>query len=382
MCAKSADSNPSNDGDLRVAGVLPARVAQPPSAVRATPDCEGNPDVRRDSQRAGETPATLADSRGAVVAALDAARTIVTVTHIRPDADAIGCCAALTLAAAHAGKTATAAIPDVIPARYAFLLESCAVKTAADFPALAARADMIVVADTCSFAQLAPLAETLRAQRSKIVVIDHHATADDVADVVWKDTSAAAAGVMVTELLEQLGWMRPAGTVAALLAAIATDTGWFKHSNTDARALATAARLTANGGELNLLHRQLYQGDRPERLRLLAAALSSLEWHAAGRLAVMSLTGEDFTRTGAAIDETEDFVNEPLRVGAVEISTIIIQEGDVARVSLRSKSSVDVAAIARKFSGGGHARAAGCRIPLPLPAARQQVIDACVAALG
>ena len=316
------------------------------------------------------------------MAALEAARSIVTVTHIRPDADALGCCAALTLAAAHAGKAATAVIPDTIPQRYAFLLGGCAVATAAEFPALAAGADLIVVVDTCSFAQLAPLAQTLRANRAKIVVIDHHQTTDDLSDVLWKDTSAAAAGVMVTELLEQLGWMRPAGTVTALLAAVATDTGWFKHSNTDARALATAARLAANGGQLDLLHRQLYQCDRPARLRLLAAALSSMELHASGRLAVMSLTGEDFTRTGAAIDETEDFVNEPLRIGAVEVSTIIIQEGPEARVSLRSKSTVDVAAIARKFNGGGHARAAGCRIQLPLPAARQQVIEACVAALG
>jgi phosphoesterase RecJ-like protein len=49
-------------------------------------------------------------------------------------------------------------------------------------------------------------------------------------------------------------------------------------------------------------------------------------------------------------------------------------EGDVVRVSLRSRGTVNVARVAEEFGGGGHVPAAGCTLPGPLDEAVRRVV--------
>lgn len=318
-----------------------------------------------------------------VAGAIASAGRIVVTTHVHMDGDALGSAAALCLLARSAGKECRLAFADAVPERYAFVLGGLAAAGAKDFAALAREADVVVVVDTCAFAQLEPLAEALREVREKVVVIDHHATADDVGAIVWRDPSAAAAGVLLAELAAELGWRADAPAATALAAAILTDTGWLRHSNTDARCLRVLADLLAAGADANEIYRCIYQNDRPERLRLLATALSSLQMHAGDRVAVMSLTRDDLARAGAVDDEVEDFVNEPLRIGSLEVSVLVVELADGrTRASLRSRGGVDVARLAGLFGGGGHARAAGLKSDDDLPTLRTRLLAACVAAMG
>jgi len=88
-----------------------------------------------------------------------------------------------------------------------------------------------------------------------------------------------------------------------------------------------------------------------------------MELHADGRLAVLFLRPADFEATGADDTMTEDLVNEPSRLGGVEATLLFTQEADdLVRVNFRSKSTLDVSELARRFGGGGHARAAGARL--------------------
>ena len=328
--------------------------------------------------------------------ALRQAGRLVLLTHARPDGDALGSILALHRCARAAGKQCRMAVPDMLPRRYAFLFQQAGLEAALDTPLfitsreqaaghlaeLVAWADLVVVLDASAPQQLEPAAESLRNIPHKLAVIDHHVECEELSPCTWRDVSAAATGVMVVELAEALGWAMDAPAVQAALAAFAADTGWFRHANTDARALAAAARLCAAGGSPEQLYARLYQCDRPERIRLLAVALGSLELHAAGRLAVMTLTRADFDRVGAGRDEAEEFVNEALRISSVEVAILLSEQPDgVIRASLRSRQAVDVAAIARAFGGGGHARAAGCRLAMDIPTARRNLIAAATAAM-
>ena len=304
-------------------------------------------------------------------------------THLRLDGDAVGSAAAVHRAAKAQGKESRVVLLDALPRRYAFLLGDDPPAGADQFPELAGWADCVLVVDTCAFRQLEPVAEELKAVREKVAVIDHHATADDVGAVAWRDTSASSAGVMVAELLARLDWTVDAQTAEALAAAMLTDTGWLRYSNTDGRTLKTLARLLSAGVKADVLYRKIYQSDRPERLALLAAALASLELHAGGRLAVMGLRAEDLEAAGATHDETENFVSEPMRLADVEISVILIaMPSGQTRVSLRSRGAVDVAALAKRFGGGGHAAAAGFTDEEAIPAAKARLIASCEEALA
>ena len=333
------------------------------------------------------------EARQQVTSRLGSARRLLVVAHARPDGDALGSMAALAAAARASGREARMLLAGEggVPHRYGFLFPAESPAGAADFAALADAADLIVVVDTCAFAQLDGLEPALRARREKVVVVDHHATADDVGADRWIDTSAAAAGVMVGELIPALGWPLPAQAAEALLAAITSDTGWLRFSNTDGRALRAAAALVDSGVGVDSLYGRLFEADRPERIRLIARALASLEMHCADRVATMRLRLLDFDETGARPDETENLVNEAMRMGRVEVGILLSEaaegQGDrpagppIVRVSLRSRGQVDVAAVARLFGGGGHTRAAGLRSALGMETLRHRLVAACAEAL-
>lgn len=304
------------------------------------------------------------------------------VTHARPDGDGLGSMAALARSARAAGKKAVALVPDAVPPRYAFLFADSPPGEAAQFDALADEADLIVIVDTCALAQLDGLQLSLASRREKIVTIDHHATADDVGAVQWQDTSAAAAGVMAAELIEALGWPVDLATAEALTTAVATDTGWARFANTDGRSLRALADWVDAGVRPDRLYKRLYQCDRPERLRLMTRMLDSLELFCGGRLAVMVIRRSDFQAAGARDDETENLINEALRIGTVETAVLLVEMAGFTRVSLRSRDAVDVSAIAARLGGGGHARAAGIRAEQGVDALRERLVEWCSRALG
>jgi len=328
----------------------------------------------------------MTDQLREIMRRISAAARLLVVTHARPDGDALGSLAALCGAARAAGKQTATLVPGDVPERYDFLLAGDRPAPAERFAELANWADAVIIVDTCALAQLDGLDDQLAAAREKIVVIDHHATTDDIGAVRWLDTSAAAAGVMVGELLDALGWPVDLKTAEALLTAMTTDTGWFHYSNTDGRCLRAAARLFDAGVEGDKLYQRLFQADRPERMMLLGRALASLELPAAGSIATMKLHLADFAETGARQDETENIVNEPMRMGCVEVSMLLVQTPDdggrCIRVSLRSRGGVDVAAIARRFGGGGHVQAAGLRADEDIDTLAGKLVTACRQAMG
>ena len=328
----------------------------------------------------------MTDQMHEIMRRISAAARLLVVTHARPDGDALGSLAALCGAARAAGKQTATLVPGDVPERYDFLLAGDRPAPAERFAELANWADAVIIVDTCALAQLDGLDDQLAAAREKIVVIDHHATTDDIGALRWLDTSAAAAGVMVGELLDALGWPVDLKTAEALLTAMTTDTGWFHYSNTDGRCLRAAARLFDAGVEGDKLYRRLFQADRPERMMLLSRALASLELPAAGSIATMKLRLADFAETGARQDETENIVNEPMRMGRVKVSMLLVQTPDdggrCIRVSLRSRGGVDVAAIARRFGGGGHVQAAGLRADEDIDTLAGKLVTACETELG
>lgn len=312
-----------------------------------------------------------------IEAALRSARSLLLVTHGRPDGDGLGAMVALAAAARAVGKTVRTLVPSGVPRRYAFLFPDGWPAQGDRFTALADAADLVVVIDTCAFAQLDDLEPEIHARREKIVVVDHHATTDDVGAVQWVDTTAAAAGIMVGELLDALGWPVDAFAAEALVTAVATDTGWMRFANTDARALHAVARWIDAGVRPDVLYRKLYQTDRPERLLLTIRMLESLELHCDGQVAALAIRREDFEETGALPEETENLINEALRLKTVETVVLLVENAEAIRVSLRSRDVVDVAEIAARFGGGGHARAAGVRLTGDMEALKQQLINAC-----
>jgi phosphoesterase RecJ-like protein len=98
---------------------------------------------------------------------------------------------------------------------------------------------------------------------------------------------------------------------------------------------------------------------------------------AGGRLAWTSVSLVDYRETGADATETDDLVNECLKLAGVEAAFILIEQpnGNV-KASLRCRSHLDVAVVAEQFGGGGHRQASGATVPGPMAEAQQKIVTA------
>ncbi len=298
---------------------------------------------------------------------LESARRPLLFSHRRPDGDALGALSGMSLALRRLGSSPRVALFEPLPPRFERLRGSADWRdwNVAD-AAAAEGCDSVIIVDTCSLSQLEPALEYLRGA-PRMLVLDHHATRDELGiregDLRVIDESASAASLIVAEWLAHARLELDPPLATALWIGLASDCGWFRFSNTDARTLRAAAALAEAGADVARLYRELYQQDPPEKLKLIGRMLATLELKAGQRLAVMALRRADFTESGANDSMTEDLVNEAGRLACTEATVLFTEEPDgVVRANLRSKEWFDVAELARRYGGGGHARAAGARL--------------------
>ncbi len=359
--------------------------AQPPRTPRANSN----------GPRAYASNASVAQ----IIERLRSGSLVAAVTHSRPDGDAVGSTLALARALEKAGTKAVCAYLPPWPPRMDRVVAGSKIIHASPAswvePPLS-RADRVAVVDTGSWAQLTEARAWLESRRAGAVIIDHHEHGDaEIADLRLIDTSASAASALVAELCRVMLKLRscaqlPVDIAEPLYLGIATDTGWFRYSNTTASTMRLAADLIDAGVDHNALYRHVEQNETPARLRLIERALASLELLDSGRAAMITLTREDIGAAGAGQDELGGLSDFPQSIGTVRVVAIVTElEPRLTKVSLRSKAPeagervIDVNQIARSLGGGGHVHAAGAKVHAPLAEARAQVAQAlCRAVTG
>jgi phosphoesterase RecJ-like protein len=307
------------------------------------------------------------------------------LSHTKPDCDALASLLVMRSFLRAQGIEPLTVQFDAIPPRYVALrhFEPMAVWEQDVSERDLADVDGVVVLDTCSYNQLEPLADWLRAARLPKLAVDHHVTRDDLADVYVIDESASSTCLILYDWARAIHLALDGEALLALFVGIATDTGWFRHANTDARTLSAAAELADQGVNVNEVFRKLYETDSVARIRLLGLMLDGMELYADDRVAVQSIAEKTIQQLGGRTSDTEDVINEPLRIESVRVSVMLVEQTDgPIRVSFRSKPpandeaiDVDVAAVAAHFGGGGHRRAAGARISGSVESVRQLVLD-------
>ncbi len=310
---------------------------------------------------------------------------ILLLTHERPDGDALGSIVGLSRMLNAAGKQAEAVIFGDFPVRYRGVLADDCVShwDRSDPETLAEKYDGAIIADTSAFIQLMPAAALLESRVLPIVVVDHHITRDAVGDYEIIDETASSASVLVAEWGELMGWPIDQTAALAMFIGMATDTGWFRYSNTDPRTLSCAARMLERGFATDTLYDALFMRHTEARMRLTGRMLTGVTFHAGRRVAVATVTSDLVAECHADISDLDDLVNETMKLEQVQVSLLFVEHArNPVKVSLRSKGQIDVAAIAQSLGGGGHARAAGVRLQLPLEEARRVVVDAVLDSLG
>ena len=312
-----------------------------------------------------------------VVERIRSARSVLAVGHENPDADTLGATLAVGLLVEAHGGTVTLACSDPPPDLYRFLP---GIDRFVTDPGAGERFDLLVVSDCGTIDRVGELGRR-RAdlfERLPRVVIDHHVSNEAADPTDWIDPAAAATCEMVALLAERLGVPLATGEGAlatALMAGIVMDTATFAHPSATPRTLAVAGALVEAGAPLAEISRRLYRSKPDAQLRLFGRVLARLESSDGGRVVWSTFTDEDLRATRAVPAHGEGIIDLLSQAEHAEVTILFKEQGPETRVSVRTRpGGVDATVLTRAFGGGGHARAAGATLEMPLDDATPPVL--------
>ncbi len=197
-----------------------------------------------------------------------------------------------------------------------------------------------------------------------VVNIDHHPTNLNFGEINFVDSSASSACEIIVEFADMLGWSLTPDVATCLLTGVYTDTGGLLHSNTSVQVYRTVARLLRAGARQQEIVKSVFRTAKLSTLKLWGRVLEKISLTREGG-AVSAVTRGDFAATGAdptVLTGAIDYLNA---VPGMRFSMILTERGDgKVKGSLRTlRDDIDVAAMAGKFDGGGHKKAAGFALP-------------------
>ncbi len=293
---------------------------------------------------------------------------ILVLCHAHPDGDTLGCGYALMHILQALGKRCRLECADEIGEKYRFMTAGLS-----DCGELEPK--FIVAVDV---ADIKLLSDELAEKYSDKVdlCIDHHASNTEYAKAFFVDSGAAACAEIFCTLADELEVNITKEIADCLYTGISTDTGCFKFSNTTARTHILAARLMECGADISEINRVFFETKSLSYVQLERMALDSLEMHFDGQCAVITVTQEMFRQSGANDGETDAIPGLSRQIEGVKVG-ITVKEGKdgTYKVSVRTHAPIDASEICGQLGGGGHKRAAGCRLRTDLDCAKKQVLE-------
>lgn len=296
---------------------------------------------------------------------------IAIMSHVRPDGDSLGSTLALKLALEQLGKRAVVVYPDPAPAMYSYLpgLDTLVDENSLPFEPKAAI--MVDIADTVRLGRAAQVYESVTEQ----AVVDHHEVTDCRFPRHYIRPQAAAASELIYELIGEMGVQLTADIATCLYTGMSTDTGNFSFSNTTPSTLRCCAECIAAGVNVSELTRHAFRLRSPQKLKLLGMGINGIEYYADGKLSLTRITLKMIDEAGAVHSDTDRIVNSLLDTNGVYVAIVAEEYENDTKFSFRSIGDTDVSVLAKKVGGGGHARASGATVKMPLNEAVEHVLS-------
>ncbi len=292
---------------------------------------------------------------------------ILILTHDHPDGDTLGSGFALCRGLRSLGKNAVVRCGDTIPESYAFMWQ--------DLPELDFEPEFIVAVD---IADAVLLGRDFEETYKEIInlSIDHHGSNNLEAEYVLLQSGAAAVAEIIYAVLRKMGVMIDPNIADCIYTGLSTDTGCFRYSNTTDRSHSLAAALIKAGAKTSEINQTFFETKTKVYAALERLALDSLKMYFDDMCAVITITQDMFRQSGATDSECDRISALPRQIEGVKVGVTLreIKDGSF-KASVRTNGPVNAALLAAKMGGGGHPRAAGCRLDGPLERAIEELLD-------
>ncbi|MFT5633705.1 MAG: phosphoesterase RecJ-like protein [Rubritalea sp.] len=309
-----------------------------------------------------------------IIAVINQHQRFIILSHIRPDGDAIGSTIALGSTLEAMGKEVTYINEDGVPESLAFLPGSDKVKQPTDD---VLDVEVAIAVDCANKPRLGEKALQMAANATLWINIDHHKSNPGYGDLNYIDAQSPATGQILYQMIKEQGLTLTNEARDSIYVAVSTDTGSFQYSGTTAATYEMAADLVNRGLNTGKINEQIYDSFPYRRVALTRELLNTLEISSSGEIADWHLLKKVKHEHDLKPDDSEGLIDMIRSIQGVNVA-LFFEElmDDSIRVSIRSKTgSIDACEIAQLFGGGGHAKAAGIRMPGSIAEVRLAVIS-------
>ncbi len=313
-----------------------------------------------------------------IIQQLKNSRSVLIASHVNPDGDALGSLLAMGLAMDALNIKATLYNESDIPTVYQFLPEVNRIQN--QISRVHAYEAAIIL--DCSNLDRIGRATDIVTQIPMIINIDHHSTNTQFGERQLIDGKACATAELVFRLLKEMPVPISLAMATSIYTGIVTDTGSFRFSNTNASAFEICNEMVLLGVKPIHIARHLYGSFSLNRIKLLNQALESIEISNNGCLSLMTLTQNMLRETNTQPEDADGLIQYARKIENVKVAALIQEQANGRKhpnadknyhVSLRSDGSIDVAAIASSFGGGGHPSAAGFNLESTLDKIKETI---------
>ena len=292
-------------------------------------------------------------------------------SHLHPDGDALGSSIALTVLLRALGKRAETVLLEAPPLKYTFPEFEGLYTLLGDAPMQEYKA---AIAVDCAALQRLGSARKVFEERPGLS-IDHHVTNDCFAQCNYVEDAPATSQIIFDLFTSYRIPLDPAAQIAIYMG-ITTDTGNLTYSSTTPQAFQICYELAKMGLDISTVAEHIHNTRSWAATELIADFIRSIRLYCDSRLAIGCLQLDELKRIGACTADTESLINYARDVDTVQIACFLREiRGECYKVSLRSKG-LDVAALAGRYGGGGHRRAAGCVMEGRLEVIVKELIEA------
>ena len=307
------------------------------------------------------------------------AQTIAVCSHVNPDGDTLGCATAMQIALTRLGKDVSLFCDSKVPDQLSFLpgIHEIRIPGENEGPF-----DLMLSVDVSDPKRLGCCAGLIE-KSTHTAQIDHHPTNPLFMEANWVDGNAPAACLLIRKMLNKLNVKLDPDLAVCLYTGVSTDTGNFAFAATNADCFNLMSELMAQQLPIAKLNRILFRERAMPQVLLLGKALNGLKYHKEGKIAVMTLTRDDFRACCALAEHADTLVNFGLDTVGTRMALLAREDSEgTIKFSLRAKEPDCVNDIAQSFGGGGHPQAAGITMHGSLEETVRQVLDAMICKLN
>lgn len=294
------------------------------------------------------------------------------IPHQSPDGDCLGSSFALSHFLDQKQCTNHIVMDDIIPTNYLFLEKESMIKSE-DVLKNGFSYDYIIILDTSSPDRVGAYKEVLDYGK-EIIVIDHHKTNSYYGDHNIVDMISSV-GEILYNLMTEFNHPIDHDIAKGLYTSIITDTGEFRYSNTRPEAIRAVAHLFETGFDFEMINRSIFSNQPLKKVKLKSESLANIELFHNNALAVLTVDQEMLRRLDCQMFHSDGIVEAGRDIEGVEVSVLLKEiSSNAIKVSMRSKSFLDVSEISLIYKGGGHARAAGCTVFEDLESVKKHIV--------